>query len=105
MTKTRIFLALLLADFVALNIWAVETAGLVELFQQAIGSTGGILLTVDLLLALGFVCTWLYKDAKRRDVNPLPWLALTVMSGSIGWLLYLVVRPGKGAPMLAPVTA
>ena len=56
------------------------------------------LVTVDLFIALSMVLTWLYADAKARGVNPWPYILLTLGTGSVGTLLYLVVRERPGAP-------
>jgi len=89
---TLFVLAIVLADFVALNVWAIAGNGLLPLFQQALSTDGGILLTADLLIALGLVATWVYKDARARGANAWGWVAFTFATGSIGPLVFLIKR-------------
>ena len=43
--------------------------------------------------------SWVYVDAKERGVSPWPYLILTLGTGSVGTLLYLLVRERPGAPV------
>jgi hypothetical protein len=38
------------------------------------------------------ISVWVYKDAKKRDMDPTMWLAITLLAGCIGCIIYLVVR-------------
>jgi uncharacterized protein YacL len=42
---------------------------------------------IGLLLAI-----WVYKDAKKRDMNAAVWLLIVLLTGCIGCIIYLVVR-------------
>ncbi len=42
---------------------------------------------IGLLLAI-----WVYKDAKKRDMNAAVWLLIVLVTGCIGCIIYLVVR-------------
>lgn len=57
------------------------------------------LVTIDLFIALSMVMGWVYADAKARGVSPWPYLILTLGTGSVGTLLYLLVRERPGAPV------
>ena len=57
------------------------------------------LVTIDLFIALSMVMGWVYVDAKQRGVSPWPYLLLTLGTGSVGTLLYLLVRERPGAPV------
>ena len=35
---------------------------------------------------------WVYKDAKKRDMNAAVWLLIVLVTGCIGCIIYLVVR-------------
>jgi type IV secretory pathway TrbL component len=35
---------------------------------------------------------WVYKDAKKRDMNANAWLAIVFFTSCIGCIIYLVVR-------------
>jgi len=38
------------------------------------------------------VAIWVYKDAKKRDMNAAVWLLIVLVTGCIGCIIYLVVR-------------
>ena len=59
------------------------------------------LVTIDLFIALSMVMAWVHGDAKARGVSPWPYLLLTLATGSVGTLLYLLVRERPGAPVHA----
>jgi hypothetical protein len=82
-----------LIGFGALNVYAVVSAGLAGLGTAVVGvNAWSAVLVTDLAIALAMVCVWVYRDAKRRGKSPAPYIALTLATGSIGPLLYLLVR-------------
>lgn len=95
MKRSKILIALLLADFVALNVWAVYRVGLAGILEAAFATPGNVLLTVDLCLALSLACGWMWRDAAARGRSAAPWVALTVATGSAGPLAYLLARPSS----------
>ena len=57
----------------------------------------GIWLIVWILVAVFYVIAiliaiWVYKDAKKRDMNATVWLLIVLLTGCIGCIIYLVVR-------------
>ena len=58
----------------------------------------GFLLLLPLILAVVWfviaiaVAIWVYKDAKKRDMNAAVWLLIVLVTGCIGCIIYLVVR-------------
>jgi len=57
----------------------------------------GIFLIIIVLVILFFViglllAIWVYKDAKKRDMNAAVWLLIVLVTGCIGCIIYLVVR-------------
>ena len=86
------------AMFTLLNVYALWAAGLSGLFAQLTqGNAWFTVLGVDLLISLGLVAAWLVRDARARGVSPLPYLVMTLFTGSIGPLLYLLRRPSAVA--------
>lgn len=87
----KLMWGLLLAGFIGVNIYAFSTASVGD-FQIYLSNLGpwGTLATVDLVLALIIGIFWMWSDAKKRNVNPVPYVVLTLLTGSIGLLLYLV---------------
>ena len=58
----------------------------------------GFLLFIPIILAIVWfviailVAVWVYKDAKKRDMNAAVWLLIVLVTGCIGCIIYLVVR-------------
>ena len=58
----------------------------------------GFLLLLPIILAAVYwivallLCVWVYKDAKKRDMNAAVWLLIVLVTGCIGRIIYLVVR-------------
>ena len=91
----------LMVDFVGFSLFTLYVLvgygmGWIEV---AFSNPVSILVTVDLFIALGMVMAWIYFDAKERGVSPWPYLLLTLGTGSVGTLLYLLVRERPGAPV------
>ncbi|KKM74095.1 hypothetical protein LCGC14_1403850 [marine sediment metagenome] len=62
-----------------------------------LGILGGFLILILVLAVTWFiiailVAIWVYKDAKKRDMNAAVWLLIVLVTGCIGCIIYLVVR-------------
>jgi hypothetical protein len=86
--------ALALVAFAALNVYVMATSGLAG-FGAFLEDLNGwsVLLITDLCIALTLVSSWMVRDAKAQNMAVVPYLLLTVFTGSIGPLAYLVRRP------------
>ena len=104
MKLKTILLAVLLADFTALTVWAFSSLTL-ETLTATLSTPLGMQMTADLVIALGVAIGFIWKDAKERGLNPVGWLVLTLLTGSIGPLAYLVRREWVGRAALQPATA
>lgn len=96
--KTRIAAIVLLVLFADLNLVALYydgLGGLTRIFSEA--NLWTWVIAADLCIALGTVLTWLWQDARRRGHSPLPYVLLTLCTGSIGTLLYLSLHPPVAA--------
>ncbi len=52
-----------------------------------------LMVVVILFFVIGIVlAVWVYKDAKKRDMNAAVWLLIVLVTGCIGCIIYLVVR-------------
>jgi len=61
------------------------------------GALGFLILLPLILVAVFFIVAlllaiWVYKDAKKRDMNAAVWLLIVLVTGCIGCIIYLVVR-------------
>ncbi len=87
-------LGVVFAVFAALNIYALWSAGMGGLLTAlSQGNAWITVLGVDLLISLGLVSTWLWRDARARGGSPLLYVVLTMLTGSFGPLIYLLRRP------------
>ena len=96
MNIRKIFLAIILADFMALTGYVIYQFGPIGWLEYTIANPVTVLLSVDLVLALGISVFWMVRDASKRGINATPYVLLTLFTGSAGPLLYLVRRPSKG---------
>lgn len=91
--KAKFVTALTLGAFVLLNIYAFAGGlqGLLDFVTE--GDRWTLLVVCDVGIALSLISVWIFQDARRRGVSPMPYLALTWTTGSIGPLVYLLKRP------------
>jgi hypothetical protein len=95
MNRKQIALAVVLADFAALNVYAIAQYGIVGIFELCLANAATVLLFADLVIALSLVMAWMWRDARAQGISPLPYVALTLGLGSVGPLLYLIRRFGR----------
>jgi len=92
MTIARPLLILVLVLFSCLTgiaLWRHGYWGIVEPHFQSFGAAQVL---ADLAIALTLVLVWMRADAKKTGRVFWPWVALTLVAGSFGPLLYLLVR-------------
>lgn len=94
MSRDKWIVGLLLVDLLALSIYAIVQEGAGGIVQH-LSSMGwwGWQLTADLVIALSLGSVWIWRDARRRGVSGAGWVVLTLLTGSIGLMLYLLRRP------------
>jgi hypothetical protein len=94
--NTKIIWSILLIGFLGVNGYALLTAESGD-FARYLSNLGpwGILASVDLILALTIAVSWMWADARKKGINPIPYTILTVCTGSVGLLLYLVRFTGN----------
>jgi hypothetical protein len=90
MNWKKLLLADVLVAFLALTIWAALVRGAAMI--DDLWSPTGLLLSVDLGIALTLAMVWVWRDARARGVSPIPYIVLTLLTGSAGALLYLLRR-------------
>lgn len=87
-----ILLAVVLLDFAALSVYAIYQVGYVGLFQAGLASWGAAQILADLVIACSLIIVWMVRDARARGLNPWGFVAITLVAGSFGPLLYLLRR-------------
>ena len=84
--------ALVTIAFGALTAHALMDVGLRGIFAAVTRDAGAVQVFVDLAIACGLACIWMFFDGRRRELNPWPFIVLTLLAGSFGPLLYLLRR-------------
>jgi hypothetical protein len=59
--------------------------------------SGGLLITLLLLILWIVVIIWVYRDAEQRRMNGILWALLVFVGNLVGLLIYLIVRT-EGVP-------
>ncbi len=98
MNGKQIALGLVLADFLALTAYAVWVHGYLGIFELLFANPATILASTDLLISLSLASIWMWQDAKKHGISPVPYLVATAVLGSAGPLLYLIRTVGSEAP-------
>ena len=99
--RLKIFTIIVFVAFNAMTVWAAIQHPLPQ-WPAAIIDGGGVMwqIFLDLVVACVICCGWIVRDARERAQNPIPYVILTAIAGSIGLLLYLIMRrpmPSAGA--------
>ena len=95
MNAKQLGLEVILLAFSAFTGYALYQHGYIGLFEQALLNAATIQVFLDLTIALSLVLLWMWQDARKHGIAPLPYVALTLSLGSIGPLLYLIRRLGR----------
>ncbi len=91
-TPKQILYALFIV-FAAVNLYALYFGGwkaMVDLVVEA--NPWAIVVTMDLFISLGLICTWIYQDSRENKRSALGYIILAFTTGSFGPLLYLINR-------------
>jgi len=84
--------ALVLAGFGAFSTWVVATQGYFGFIRLADHEPWALQMLIDLAIACAFALTWLVRDARKRGIASWPFVAATLLLGTIGVLAYCVRR-------------
>ena len=81
---------IILVPFSILSAYAIYKVGYIGIFNYQMHSPAGWQVLADLVIACVLLLAWLIPEAKENGKNPWPWVALTLVGGSFGPLLYLL---------------
>ena len=104
-TQRALLLAVLIPFAVYTDIALFNIGSLTELTAAFTGDLMVIQVSIDLVIAIGLACLWVWKDAKSKGANPVPYIALMMTLGSIGLMVYLFVHVAKRAEVPVKNTA
>ena len=85
-------IALVLVAFAALTGYAVVEVGYLGIFAAATHNAGAVQVFVDLAIVCALACIWMFFDTRTRQLNPWPFIVVTLLAGCFGPLLYLLRR-------------
>ena len=89
---SKLLLSLVTAGFTVLTGVALWQHGYWGIIAPHFRTFGAGQVLADLVIALSLVMVWLWRDAVKSGRNPWPWLVITLVMGSFGPLLYLLLR-------------
>lgn len=78
--------------FSVLTALALMDVGYVGIIEPHFQSWGGGQVFADLVILAVLAVMWMFADARTSGINAWPFFILTLVGGSFGPLLYLVVR-------------
>ena len=84
--------------FGVLSALALIDVGYVGIIKPHFRSWGGAQVFTDLVILAVLACGWMRRDARAHGMAAWPFIAITVVAGSFGPLLYLVAREVHAAP-------
>ena len=88
----RTVLVIVTLLFTLFTLAVVAHTGFVGFYEQLLSTPAGWQVLADIVISLSLVLAWMWTDAKRNGRAWWPWAALTLALGSIGPLLYLLLR-------------
>ena len=92
MNFKRTLAALVLAAFGGFTAWILVTQDNAALLEALLANLWSVQVFLDLCIASCFAAIWVVRDARAKGVNPWPWLAMVVPTGSLALLAYAVVH-------------
>lgn len=92
MSGRLIALVCVIVGFGVLTALALMDVGYFGIFEPHYQSWGGAQVFVDLSILALLGCAWMVQDARQQGLSAWPFIAITLVAGSFGPLLYLVVR-------------
>jgi len=92
MSMRLLSLVLVLALFGALTAVALADVGYFGILAPHFQSWGAAQVLADLVILALLGCAWMVQDARARGTSAWPYVLLTLVGGSFGVLVYLLVR-------------
>jgi hypothetical protein len=87
-----IALGIVIVAFGVLTTLALLDVGFWGILAPHFQSWGGAQVFTDLVIACLLACIWMVQDAPKRGLPAWPFVVITLIAGSFGPLLYLLLR-------------
>lgn len=104
MSGRLIALVVVFIAFGLLTTLALLDVGYIGILEPHFRSWGGAQVFVDLVIVGVLACIWMSHDAREHGLSAWPFVLITLVAGSFGPLLYLVVRELRSSARL-PISA
>ena len=101
MSVRLIVLCAVIVAFGALSALALKDVGYFGIIAPHFTSWGEGQVLADLVIMCILGCIWMIGDAKKHGLAAWPFIAITLVAGSFGPLLYLVARSVVRRPVAA----
>ena len=56
-----------------------------------------VLIIIGSVILQIYICIWVYRDAKKRNMDAAIWLLVVLVAGLIGLIIYLIIRSPIGS--------
>jgi hypothetical protein len=90
MTMLKPALWLIASAFAAFSLWVLMQIGYLGIWQGGFANLGSTQITVDLVIACLIGVGFIARDCRAQGRTWWPWAALTLATGSMGLLAYLL---------------
>ena len=91
-TRAALIAAAILLPFTIYSLWVIAGFGYTGFLSLAAREPWTMQLLLDLVIACSFAIGWMRGDARKRGLASWPFIAVTVLAGSVGLLSYVVWR-------------
>jgi hypothetical protein len=105
MRTVLILAAITFAAFGAFSLYAMWEVGLLGIWQAGMASVGAWQVLLDLVVMSGVALGFIVRDARQTGRKVWPFALLTIVAGSFGPLLYLLLAPSSRVRGTAPAGA
>ena len=95
----KILAAVVLAGFLALTGVVLAEVGYLGFFEVIGAHPATRLLSWDLVICLTLISIWMYRDARARGSNAIPYIVVAALFGAAGPLAYLIGRKEGERPL------
>ena len=92
MSGRLIALVIVVLLFGVLTTFALMDVGYFGILRPHFQSWGGAQVFTDLVIVGVLSCLWMGADSRQSGINAWPFIAITLVAGSFGPLLYLAAR-------------